>query len=80
MKKQEQDSIVYRMEVLEDLVIKQQQALDMSNQLIDMKTRLLELCEEETAIYRRENATLKVMCVAAFITVISICGALLFYK
>ena len=80
MKKQEQDPIVYRMEALEDLVIKQQKALEMANNLLDMKNRLLELCEKETAIYRRENATLKRMCVAAFIITGTISSILLFSK
>ena len=78
MKKQEQDSIVYIMEVLEDLVIKQQKTLDMSNQLIDMKTRLLELCEEECKIYRRENAVLKLFLGASFVLIISLCCLLLY--
>lgn len=58
MKQQEQDSIVYRVEALEDLVLKQQQALDMANDLLDMKNQLIAMCELETEIYKRQSKKL----------------------
>tara|TARA_R110000868_G_scaffold280353_2_gene540481 strand:+ start:1576 stop:1815 length:240 start_codon:yes stop_codon:yes gene_type:complete len=42
------------LERLEELVRGQQKALDMSNKIISMKNRMIQLCEEETALYKRE--------------------------
>jgi hypothetical protein len=58
MAKETQESFYYKVEKLEDLVINQQKALEMANELLDMKTRLIELCEEETEFYKTENKRL----------------------
>ena len=42
------------LERLEELIKGQQKALDMSNKIISMKNRMIQLCEEETALYKRE--------------------------
>ena len=42
------------LERLEELVKGQQRALDMSNKIISMKNSMIKLCEEETALYKRE--------------------------
>lgn len=75
MKKQ--DPIVYKIEVLEGLIQRQQGLLETSNRIIDMKTRLVELCEEEAAIYRRENQRLKIMFIASLITIITVSSVLI---
>ena len=72
MKQTKEEPIIYKVQLLEGLIEKQQGLIETSNRIIDMKTRLVELCEEETEIYRRENATLKMMCGAAFLTIISL--------
>lgn len=59
MKQENQEqAILYKVEKLEDLVINQEKALIMANELLDMKNRLIEICEEETEIYRAENKRL----------------------
>ena len=47
------------MDKLTELVESQQRALTMANNLLDMKSRLVELCEEETELYRKENKRLR---------------------
>ena len=42
------------LERLEELVKGQQKALDMSNKIISMKNRMIQLCEEETALYKKK--------------------------
>jgi tetrahydromethanopterin S-methyltransferase subunit B len=44
---------------LNKLVEDYQKALDVSNNLINMKNRFIELCEEETEIYKRECKKLR---------------------
>jgi len=46
---------------LNKLVEDYQKALDVSNNLINMKNRFIELCEEETAIYKKQNQTLNMV-------------------
>jgi hypothetical protein len=58
MAKETQESFYYKVEKLEDLVINQQKALEMADELLDMKSRLIELCEEETEFYKTENKRL----------------------
>ena len=43
---------------LTELIEGQQRALNMANNLLDMKGRLVELCEEEVEIYKRHNKSL----------------------
>jgi hypothetical protein len=59
MAKSEKDSFYYKVEQLEDLVMNQQRALQMANNLLDLKGKLVELCEEEVEIYKAENKRLK---------------------
>ena len=47
------------LEKLEELVHGQQRAIDMCNQIISMKNRYIELCEQETALHRKENLRLQ---------------------
>ena len=70
MAKESQESFYYKVEQLEDLVMNQQRALKMANELLDMKSRLVELCEEETEIYKAENKRLRK-------SLIILCGALI---
>jgi len=59
MKNQDQEeSIVYKIQLLEELVERQQKTLMMANNLLDIRSRLVELCEEEVEIYKRENKRL----------------------
>jgi hypothetical protein len=50
--------LLNKVEMLEDLATKQDQALRMANNLLDLKGKLVELCEEEVEIYKKENKRL----------------------
>ena len=50
--------LLNKVEMLEDLATKQDQALRMANGLLDLKGKLVELCEEEVEIYKKENKRL----------------------
>jgi hypothetical protein len=76
MKQTKEEPIIYKVQLLEGLIEKQQGLLETANRIIDMKTRLVELCEEETAIYRRENQRLKIMFIASLITIITVSSVL----
>ena len=76
MKKPEQD-IFYKVHLLEELIEDQSRLLNKSTEIIDMKNRLVELCEEETRIYKRENATLKTMCIVSFIVIVALSSVLI---
>lgn len=45
----------YRTQMLEELVTKQLESLEIAKELLDMKSRLVELCEQETEIYKSAN-------------------------
>lgn len=47
-----------RLELLEDLVTKQNKALEMAKHLLDLKDQLIRLSEEETEFYKRQNKRL----------------------
>ena len=59
MKKTEEQPIEETIAMLTELVEGQQRALDMANDLLSMKSRLVELCEEEVELYKRQNKSLE---------------------
>ena len=60
MKQEDQEeAIVYKVQLLEELSERQQRLLGIANEIIEMKTRLVELCEREIEIHRRENSRLQ---------------------
>lgn len=59
MKQEDQEeAIVYKVQLLEELSERQQRLLGIANEIIDGKNRLIELCELEIELYRRENKRL----------------------
>ena len=50
--------LLHKVEMLEDLAEKQNEALAMANGLLDLKDQLVRLCEEETEFYKRQNKRL----------------------
>jgi hypothetical protein len=50
--------LLHKVEMLEDLAMKQNKALGMANGLLDLKDQLVRLCEEETEFYKRQNKRL----------------------
>lgn len=47
-----------KLELLEDLVTKQNKGLEMAKHLLDLKDQLIRLSEEETEFYKRQNKRL----------------------
>ena len=59
MKQEDQEeAIVYKVQLLEELAQKQERLLEIANEIIDDKNRLIELCELETDLYKRQNKRL----------------------
>ena len=58
MAKQEEEPIVYKVQLLEDLVVRQEKLLKTAREIIDGKNRIIELCELETDIYKLQNKRL----------------------
>lgn len=69
----EEENIIYKVEVLENLIAKQTALINTSDQIIQMKNRMIELADQEVSLYRRENASLKIMCFIAFVVIIGMC-------
>ena len=57
--KEQKEPIVYKVELLEELIERQQKLLTVANQIIDGKNRIIELCELEIELHRRENKRLR---------------------
>lgn len=57
-KEQQEEPIVYKVQLLEDLVARQEKLLTTAREIIDGKNRLIELCELETDIYKMQNKRL----------------------
>jgi hypothetical protein len=53
--KEQKEPIVYKVELLEELIERQQRLLTVANEIIDGKNRIIELCELEIELHRKEN-------------------------
>jgi hypothetical protein len=51
----EEEPIVYKVQLLEELIERQQRLLTVANEIIDGKNRIIELCELEIELHRKEN-------------------------
>jgi hypothetical protein len=54
----EEDKLIKQVELLEDLIVNQSKLLALAAEIIEGKNRLIELCEMETEIYKRESKRL----------------------
>lgn len=70
MKKQEEEPIVRKVQLLEELSERQQRLLGLANEIIDGKNRIIELCELETDLYKRQNKRLTTMLIVSTIGLI----------
>jgi hypothetical protein len=59
MKNKKEPHIDETLEKLTELVHSQQKTLDISNNIICMKNQMIQLCEEETALYKKESIILQ---------------------
>lgn len=58
MAKPDSDPFFYKVGELENLVKRQQRALEMANDLLKLKDELLNLTEQQVELYKRENKRL----------------------
>ena len=71
MKKQEEEEpIVRQVQLLEDLIQRQQRLLGLANEIIDSKNRLIELSELEIDLYKRQNKRLTAILIVSTIGLI----------
>jgi len=59
--------LIYKVEVLEDLVEAQRDALQTADQLVTIKAQLILLLEDEIVLRKRQNLILASMLIASFI-------------
>lgn len=69
-KQREEEPIVRKVELLEDLIQRQQRLLGLASEIIDGKNRLIELSELETDIYKLQNKRLTTMLIVSTIGLI----------
>jgi hypothetical protein len=58
-------ALLHKLEMLEELAINQDKALKTADQLLNLKTKLVELCEEEVEIYKKQNKKLTAISIIA---------------
>lgn len=58
-------ALLQKLEMLEELAINQDKALKTADQLLNLKTKLVELCEEEVEIYKKQNKKLAAMSITS---------------
>lgn len=66
----QEEPIVYKVQLLEELIERQQRLLGIANEIIDGKNRLIELSELEIEIYRAQNKRLTTMLIVSTIGLI----------
>jgi hypothetical protein len=74
------DKIDETLTKLTELVNNQQKALKMADDLLNLKSKLIKICEEETEFYKKENLRLHkilsflfvILCISSFISIISL--------
>jgi len=75
-------SFFYERNTLQELVQKQQQALDIADELLTLKTQLVEICDKETQFYKLQNIKLrkilKILIISFAITLVSSIIGLIF--
>ena len=68
--KDQEEAIVYKVQLLEELSERQQRLLGIANEIIDGKNRLIELSELEIEIYRAQNKRLTTILIVSTIGLI----------
>jgi hypothetical protein len=54
----QEDKLIKQVELLEDLIINQSKLLALASEIIEGKNKLIELCEMETEMYKRQSKRL----------------------
>ena len=59
-------ALLEKLEMLEELAINQDKALKTADQLLNLKTKLVELSEEEVEIYKKQSKRLTAISIISF--------------
>lgn len=70
--KQQEENIVYKLELLEDLVERQTKALGMADRIIELKQNMINLYEQENNRLRRVLAIISILLI--IVSIINIIG------
>lgn len=66
--------LIYKVEMLEDLVQAQESALHTAGDLLTVKSQLIELLEDEIRMHKRNNLLICIMNIVIFILFIILLG------
>jgi hypothetical protein len=74
------DKIDETLTKLTELIDRQQETLKMADDLLNLKSKLIKICEKETEFYKKENLRLHkilsflfvILCISSFISIISL--------
>jgi hypothetical protein len=69
--------LIYKVKLLDLLIENQTKQLDTANLIIQAKNRIIDLCEKECKIYRRENATFKLLFATSCIVIVALSSILI---
>lgn len=67
MKQPEEEPIFYKVQLLEELIERQNETLALANEIIDNKGKLIELCEMQVNLYKEENKQLRKALIICFV-------------
>jgi len=68
-----EEDLIKEVNVLESIIDSQRKIMNVNNEIIIMKNRMIELSEQETSIYKRNAKMLGIACVVGFCIIIGLC-------
>ena len=68
-----EEDLINEVNVLESIIDSQRKIMNVNNELIAIKNRMIELSEQETSIYKREAKMLGITCLISFLIILGLC-------
>ena len=68
-----EEDLIKQVNVLESIIDSQRKIMNVNNEIIIMKNRMIELSEQETSIYKRNAKMLGIACVVGFCIIMGLC-------
>lgn len=68
-----EEDLINEVNVLESIIDSQRKIMNVNNEIIAIKNRMIELSEQETSIYKRNARMLGIACVIGFFIIIGLC-------
>jgi hypothetical protein len=68
-----EEDLIKQLDILESIIDSQRKIMNVNNEIIIMKNRMIELSEEETSIYKRNARMLGIACVIGFCIIMGLC-------